>query len=613
MKIEVVSLNRFSEVMGIIERERKIATDTETFGLRWFDQHELFSFIVGLENHSFYFNFLVYDDVCSEFVLPRKYLYFLCRLFEDPTKTIYVANEKFELGMLGREMEIDVKATVWDVLSHERLLHNDFPGWYSLENISPKYGTVKDDAVEEYISKHRLYTKTVIPGKKKVWKDKHFDKVPFYLMSRYGCQDTTATRVIGIEQEKKLKTLQLETGASVRPTLYPLDEMERRLTPHVYNIMKRGILIDEPFCERKAKEHELECARAAVDFKEQTGVEFVDSNKVLKEAFDNIGASYPLTAKGNPSFKADVLKDMDNDLAKIVTRFRVNEKMAGTYYRSFLWHKTPRGRIHCNLNQDTTRTGRFSSSDPNLQNIPKKTDPEVRKAFLADNGHILFAIDYEQMEFRMMLDYAGQLDLIEMIKSGYDAHDATAELSGLTRNAAKTLNFALLYGVGVPKLAGMLGVTKDEAAEFKRQYFRKLPKVDQFLKRVVRTARRRKFIKSWAGRVLRFPDREFCYKAPNGLIQGGCADVVKYAMCEIGARVESSDFTMRLQVHDEIVFMCKPEAIDKVYEAKAVMESIYPYKNLPLTCSVDHSYTSWGEAIEGFPNETTRNEVQGAG
>ena len=84
-------------------------------------------------------------------------------------------------------------------------------------------------------------------------------------------------------------------------------------------------------------------------------------------------------------------------------------------------------------------------------------------------------------------------------------------------------------------------------------------------------------------------------------------------MCEIGARVESSDFTMRLQVHDAIVFMCKPEAIDKVYEAKAVMESIYPYKNLPLTCSVDHSYTSWGEAIEGFPNETTRNEVQGAG
>lgn len=225
----------------------------------------------------------------------------------------------------------------------------------------------------------------------------------------------------------------------------------------------------------------------------------------------------------------------------------------------------------------------------------------IRRAFIPRDGYTFYMLDYDQMEMRMMFDLAGEYSVIDLIKKGFDPHKATAytmfKLTDETyekkyRNAAKAINFGLIYGMGVSKLATTLGVEYNEALDLKEQYFRNLPATARFIKRVTLSAKNSGHIFNWLGREYFFL-RDEAYKAVNYLIQGGCADIVKIAMVRTHNRLKDHSSRLILQIHDELIFEVADGEEYLVAQLKEIMEGVYPFRSLPMTCGVDKSNKSW--------------------
>lgn len=246
-----------------------------------------------------------------------------------------------------------------------------------------------------------------------------------------------------------------------------------------------------------------------------------------------------------------------------------------------------------------------SCSSPNLQNVPKEDNSEypVRKAFIPPDDYCLVRIDYDQVEYRLMLNYAKEMGVIKKIKEqGLDVHQATADMLGVPRNFAKTLNFLLLYGGGIEKLAGALNITLAQAAELRRVYFANLPAVSKWTQGVKSLSARYLFIVNWMGRVCEFLDASESYKAPNHLIQGGVADIIKVAMNNTHERLAGMRSKQVLQVHDELVFYIHKDELEIVPELVRIMENVYTKGALPLTAGVSHSWHNWYDKVEGLPH-----------
>ena len=362
-----------------------------------------------------------------------------------------------------------------------------------------------------------------------------------------------------------------------------------------------GVKLNEPYIfECSVKEQKL-IEKAKENFEKDTGRAYKDSSKLFAEIFTERGEKFPLTEKGNPSFKGDFLDLTDTPTAKLINNIRFHEKRYGTYFRNFMYYADNDGFIHPSMNQGGTKTGRFSYSQPNLQNLPKEDDVEldtnIRRSFIPPDGYTALSIDYDQQEFRLLLDYAGELRLIKEINEGADVHQATADLVRIPRKQAKTLNFALLYGVGISKLAKMLKVTESQARDMKTQYFLKLPKVKRFLYEVRKRAERRGYTFNWNGRLYWCRDYRFSYKHCNYIIQGGGADIIKKAMVEIQGLLKPYKTRMVIQVHDELWFYLAPGEEHLVSKIKEVMAGIYkPFNGLRLTvseASSDKSFSYW--------------------
>jgi DNA polymerase-1 len=270
----------------------------------------------------------------------------------------------------------------------------------------------------------------------------------------------------------------------------------------------------------------------------------------------------------------------------------------------------------------------------------------VRKAFVPRKDFCFVMVDFEQMEYRLMLDYADETDLIAKVLGGLDIHQATADMmsvvSPVSRDEAKTLNFMLLYGGGVAKLCMALykpqsseddlkaiyglKFMKDKMAAWIAQtlrlpvkqvchdieelrkaralrelYFAQLPNVQKFIKNVQKVAENRKHIFTWDGALLHYADDSFAYKAPNGLIQGGCARIVKRAMVELHKFLKDKKSRMLVQIHDELLFEVHKSELSIVPELTRIMSNVYPPKKLAMACSNDHSWKSWGEKVKGEP------------
>lgn len=603
-----------------------LSIDCETSGLSPHLGDRLFSIAMFDGTEGYYFNFHPYPGLAEDWVLPREIMPELQKVFACKETINFLHNAKFDLAMLHYE-GLEVLGTIHDTEVGARMEHNRHLS-YSLDNCTKRIGFEKSDVVKEYIKKHKLYASKADPYTGEVTKQPLFIKVPFDIMAPYALKDAEITFKLGMHQRAWIAEDIVNTQAENARL-----PKHNQLVDNFFNTEKDlvkvclametvGIKVDRDFCERALALEQGAYNKASKAFKEISGFALVDSPKSLQKAFDAVGEDYGKTEKGNPSFTAKTLEGMKSPLAKTLLEYRKSYKKAHTYYQNFLVLSDSNGRLHANMRQAGTETTRFSYSAPNLQALTKNDKEEaasedylVRRAFIPEPDYCLICIDFNQMEFRFMLEYAMEMPVIEKVLAGLDVHTATAEMMNVNRNQAKTLNFLLLYGGGVGKLADTLGVDIDKARQLRGQYFASLPKVSAFTRRVIKKADDSEVIRSWTGFPFRFPmvnvngkRMNFSYAAPNHLIQGGCAQVVRRAMVGCHNHLKGMKSRIVLQVHDEFLLEIHKSELAVIPELKDIMEKAYPHKHLPLTCSVSHSWKSWADKIEGLPL-AERNDI----
>lgn len=603
MKNILITNNNISECYEDILEHKYIGFDTETYGLGIRDN--AFSIQIATSSANYYVNF---HDYKSEVHVYEPYEFFdaFKGLFGDATKTFFIHNAKFDMHKLAN-FGVYIGGNIHCTEVVERLIYNQHIS-YSLDACLQRRGKKKNDKVEAYIKTHKLWVMQTIPSKKKRSKQKFYDKVPFEIMFEYGCQDAQDVLFLGLDQMKRLESDYNE----------PILNNEMELIKACFAMERKGIRIDLNYVN-KGIEHETDLLKNAQDTASELANEkYRNGPKWLRRAFDLCGQPYEVNAKtGNPIFDKHALANMHSPIANQINEIRKREKYITSYYSSFN-HFHDNGVIHANIRMAGTDTMRFSYADPNLQNVPKEEkfkvgEQQVRKCFIPRQGYCFVMIDFDQQEFRLMLDYAGETSLINrIVDDGVDVHQATADMMGVGRKEAKTINFGLLYGMGVDKLAASLKLPVNDARELKKLYFAKMPKVERLIDNVVNTAKSRGFIRTWTGRKLHCPSTDLAYKMPNHLIQGGCADIARYAMPELYRFLRTTDSNMLIQVHDEIVFEVHQEELHIVSKLQQIMEAVYPsYNGMKLTCGVEHSWVSWGkqDVINGYPTRSTVPET----
>jgi DNA polymerase I-like protein with 3'-5' exonuclease and polymerase domains len=594
------------------------SVDTETTSLRPYHGGRLFSIIIANganpETDSFYFNFQYYPGLTPEYILRDEHLEKLKQVFENPNFTWFAHNAKFDMAMLANE-NIFIKGPVHCTQANGRIEFNDHLK-YDLATSLERIGLSKDEAVENYITDKGLWEWVTIPGKKARKKNKFYWKVPFDIIAPYGEKDAAGTWALGVCQLKSIEKQDSELPPGT-PKLVNIMQNERRLTKTVFDIERVGIKIDRKYCERAAA-YELDRAeKAMLGFHKETGRSFSASSKLFEEIFASEKDLWEYTEKGNPSFESGALAKFKNPAAKYILDFR-DAKSKSDFYFGFLYHADQDDVIHPGLNPDRTIHGRFSSSDPNLQNLTNEEDVDsaqeflVRRAFIPRPGYVFVMPDWDQMEYKMMLDYAcnhiGELTpLAKKVLEGWDVHKATAHIAEengnpITRKEAKISNFLTIYGGGDGALASQLGCTISQARAIRAAIRQAAPEIDSLISAIIRVAEQRGFLFNWAGRRYTFSNRRFCYKAPNYLISGGCADVMKFVMNEVHEELALKKSRIVLTIHDELPIEVHESELATVprFVAQA-METRYPHKYLPLTCAMEYSAKSLADKVKGFP------------
>jgi DNA polymerase-1 len=481
----------------------------------------------------------------------------LVEMLEDPTITKVGQNLKFDL-LVMRRAGIQLRGIEFDTMIASYLLD---PG-------SREHGL---DALAMKHLDHRTVTYSDLVGKGK-------NSIPFAEISvekcrDYACEDADiALQLAGIF-EPELKRLQLDRlfRTIEMPLLEVLAEME-------WN----GIRIDEPFFAELQKRLTGELRRLEQEIYDAAGVVFnINSNPQLREIlFTRLNLPVLKKTKTGASTDVTVLEELaaqGHHIPMLLMEYRQLDKLRSTYVDALPTMVNPEtGRLHTSFNQTVAATGRLSSSDPNLQNIPIRTEEgaEIRRGFVPAEGFVFVSADYSQIELRILAHYSEDPAFVHAFREGIDIHRQTAgvifgvpadEVTKEMRGRAKTVNFAVIYGIGPFSLAQRLGITNAEAKEFIERYFERFPGVRRYLDEQIEIARTRGYVETLTGRRRYIPEissknfniRAFGERAAtNAPIQGTAADLIKIAMIDIDRELRSTDAGSRmlLQVHDELLF-----------------------------------------------------------
>jgi DNA polymerase-1 len=394
-------------------------------------------------------------------------------------------------------------------------------------------------------------------------------------------------------------------------------EMELPLLPVLVALEREGVRIDLGLLGRQSRHIEQELTSLGARIFQLAGQEFnINSPKQLSEVlFEKLKLLPPrIRGKATTSTAADVLEDLalTHDLPRLILEWRALAKLKGTYLDALPQLTNPEtGRLHTSFNQAVASTGRLSSSDPNLQNIPIRTElgRQIRAAFVAEPGNVLISADYSQIELRVLAHLARDEILLEAFRQSEDIHDRTAKQvfgshSGLDkhelRRRAKIVNYALLYGKTAFTLARDIGVTQEAAQDFIDAYFAGFPRVRTFIENTLEGGRRTGVVKTLFGRRRLVPDllnrnpqvraaaeRE----AVNLPVQGTAADILKRAMIAVHGKLKQWPGTgaarprMILTVHDELLFEVPKGDVEEV--AAVVRDAMEHAADLALPLTVD--------------------------
>ncbi|MDE6833733.1 MAG: DNA polymerase I, partial [Ruminococcus sp.] len=337
--------------------------------------------------------------------------------------------------------------------------------------------------------------------------------------------------------------------------------------------------------------------------------------------FEELGLPVIKKTKTGYSTNADVLDELreKDSIIRDIINYRQYSKLKSTYIDGILGKISKDGRIHTSFRQTETRTGRISSIEPNMQNIPVRTElgRHMRKFFIADSGKVLVDADYSQIELRVMAHLCGDRNLTTAFNTGEDIHTLTASqvfdvppimVSSEMRSTAKAVNFGIIYGIGAFSLAKDINTTREQAEEYINSYLERYPKVKKFMEDTIENATETGFVKTLFGRKRRIPEIRSSNKiqqsagkriAMNTPVQGTSADLIKIAMINVYRRlkIENIDARLILQVHDELIIeadvSCAEQATDILREE---MQNVYEMK-VPLAVDVNTG-NSWYEAKE---------------
>jgi DNA polymerase-1 len=520
-------------------------------------------------------------------------------ILENPKTIIIGQNLKYDYEVL-RNCGIQLQAKMWDTLLESYVL-NSTSTRHNMDALALKYLGLQTVTFEEVAGK----------GAKQVT----FNQVLVDKATLYAAEDADVVLQLHqtlwpkIEAEKKLQ--------------YVLETVEWPLVKVLAEIEYQGVLIDVKLLQ----EQSLEIHARLIELQEQ-------AYQIAGEVF-NLGSPKQLqtilyeklqlpvlarTPKGQASTAEATLQDLAEqyELPQLILEHRSLSKIKSTYTDALPLQVNPKtGRVHTSYNQAVTATGRLSSSDPNLQNIPIRTEEgrRIRRAFIAEKNHQLLAADYSQIELRLMAHLSQDPGLLEAFAKGKDIHAATAaevfglalaEVTDLHRRQAKAINFGLMYGMSSFGLAKQLGIDRTAAQLYIDTYFHRYPKVHEYMETARETAARQGYVETILGRRLYIPEikvsnlqrrRAAERAAINAPLQGSAADIIKIAMIEIQQWIEQShvDVKMIMQVHDELVFEVANECMD---EAKAKIRHFMEHSTeLSVPLIVDMGVGSnWDEA-----------------
>ena len=459
---------------------------------------------------------------------------------------------------------------------------------------------------------HKMISYDDVTGKGK--SRKSFAEVDIETATRYSCEDSDVALILS---RKFLQTLR-EEGLW---DLYRKNVLG--LLPVLCDIEYAGVSVDTAALGEMSEEFEKDLGSIESEIYEKTGGRFnINSTKQLSEVlFSKLRLpARKKTAKGAFSTDSGVLRDLsaNHEVPRLILRHRSLSKLKSTYIDQLPKLINPAtGRIHTSFNPAGTSTGRLSSSDPNLQNIPIKTEDgrRIRKSFVAKDGCLIMSADYSQIELRLLAHFSQDPTLLEALRADKDVHVATAceifnadesRITSEMRNLAKTINFGIIYGISAFGLSKQLGTTVSVSRNYIERYFDRYSEVKAYMRSSVEEARNRGYTETLVGRRRPIPElasrnrmeKERAEReAINTPIQGSAADIINLAMIRIFRRFEEGEFRskMILQVHDELLFEVHETEIEKLQtHIKNDMENAWELR-VPLRVEI-RAAENWAEA-----------------
>ncbi|UBR51199.1 DNA polymerase I [Halomonas sp. FeN2] len=589
----------FERWLDRLQNVERFCFDLETTSLNYMDA-EIVGVGFSLEAGEAAYIPLAHDYLDAPKQLDRKtVLAALKPLLEDPTKTKIGQNLKYDISVLAN-YAISVAGPFADTMLASYVL-NSTATRHDMDSLALKYLGEKTISFEEIAGK----------GAKQLT----FNQIALEQAAPYACEDVDIT----LRLQQTLRP-QVESEGRLAEVL---DNIELPLIKVLSRIERNGVAVDAELLHKQSQQLEQRIGELEREAFELAGREFnLGSPKQLGQILFEEQKIPVLkkTPKGAPSTAEGVLEELalDYPLPKVIMQHRGLAKLKSTYT-----DKLPRllnkatGRVHTSYHQAVTATGRLSSSDPNLQNIPIRTEEgrKIRQAFIARPGYRIVAADYSQIELRIMAHLSEDKGLLEAFAEGRDIHTATAaevfgtsleKVSGDQRRSAKAINFGLIYGMSAWGLSRQLHIERNQAQTYIDRYFDRYPGVARYMERIRSQAAEDGFVETVLGRRLYLPEIQSQNRnrrqgaertAINAPMQGTAADIIKQAMIDVDAWLAEGEFDalMVMQVHDELVF----EVADKQVEAfiEQVQKRMQGAAELKVPLIVEaESGANWDEA-----------------
>ena len=590
----VKSISQLKKIINSCIKNKRYTFDTETTSLD-FNQAELVGFSISYRaNQSFYCPLA--HNSADKVNLPFKESIDSLKLLLDNNEiTVIGQNLKYDINVL-RKYSLDFKNNIEDTMLMSYVLNSG--GKHDLDTLASKYLNQKTISYEEVAGK----------GKDQI----SFADVEISRAVEYACEDSDLTYLIYDELKSKLD--------KDKKLLFIYKNIEIKLMLIIAEMEYVGVSIDEAELSKQSASLSKRLNQIEKNIYKISGRQFnISSPKQIQEIFyDEL--KLPVlkkTPKGQPSTNEDVMTQLaeDHELPGLILSYRNLLKLKNTYTDKLGEQVSDVSkRLHTSYNQTITITGRLSSSSPNLQNIPIRTEDgrKIRSAFIPRDGFELFSADYSQIELRIMAHLSGDIAMIDSFINGEDIHSSTArkvfntkkEPSSEERRAAKAINFGLIYGISAYGLARQLKIENIEAKNIIDTYFAKYKRVKEYMEELKETAGKNEYVETMHGRKVFLPNithsnfqvRSAAERtAINAPIQGTAADILKIAMIDISQWLQSNkihNIFMIMQVHDELVFELKKSDIEHYSEKISNIMSEAENLSVPLVVNT-FSGSNW--------------------